>query len=258
MSSMIAKAHRILTHSTDSVSTQGRKGDDRLLKAVRQIIAVGGIACLLPLANCTGIAGQPYGAQQAYGQQYGQPQTPGQSNVGGMAIGGLFGAAIGGGIGNIAGGHRGRDTRTFIGALVGGATGAAIGGNTIGTSNSPQQGYGQGGYQQGGGNVTAEDDRLMRATEERAFNGPLGVPQRWQGPTGNWGVMTPIADGRTPYGELCRTFQTEFRLGDMHRSGNGSACLDNSGRWRISDATVDPFAPQFATVEDSVKIPTRG
>ena len=122
---------------------------------------------------------------------------------GGAAAGALLGSQFGKGNGKLA--------------MVGlGALGGALLGGSIGKS------------------LDATDRIEAERAEQRAYGAPVGQTIAWSNPqSGNSGQITPLRDGYSPSGQLCREFNQTISVGGQRQQGYGTACRQPDGSWRI-------------------------
>ena|SRR5690349_3607733 len=145
-------------------------------------------------------SGNPSGSQYGLGGMS-TKQTLGA--LGGAAAGGLLGSQIGKGTGNAA--------ATGAGVLLGALLGQQIG-SALDRSDS-----------------LAADDAF-----DRASAAPVGETNRWNNPdTGRYGTVTPVREGQTDTGRVCREYETTIQVDGRPRTGTGTACRNRDGTWEI-------------------------
>jgi len=122
----------------------------------------------------------------------------------GAALGGYAGAQFGAGFGQMA----------YI------AGGTIIGGIA---------GYEAGSY------LRTSDWVLYKGTAEKALaSAGDGTTLNWNNPeTGHSGAFRPTQTFRTQNGETCRHFRSTVAFVDAIESGDGTACHQSDGRWKI-------------------------
>jgi surface antigen len=125
------------------------------------------------------------------------PRTTSGAAVGALA-GGTIGALTGGRTGDIIGG-------AILGGIVGGVIGNAL---------------------------DEEDRRRAYAAELEALeNARAGTPHRWQGRSGNYGVIQPgQAYSRGAY-QQCRDYTHTIYINGRPEVGRGTACRNPDGTW---------------------------
>lgn len=131
--------------------------------------------------------------------------TTGQAvgTAGGAAAGGLIGSQIGSGTGQLA--------ATGAGVLIG-----ALIGSHIGKSLDP-------------GDRTEANGAFNQAT-----TAPIGETIEWNNPdSGNRGTVTPVREGRTNDGRLCREYRTTVYVDGQYEEGRGTACRNSDGTWEM-------------------------
>lgn len=128
-------------------------------------------------------------------------------------IGGAAGAALGGFAGAQLGGGLGATLMTAGGALLGGTAGIVAGPGVLG----------------------ADWGRHAEAAEQAAAeNAP--EPRYWSNPeTGREGMIRAMRAYTGPEGRPCRAYRATimFEDGAASASGNGAACMDGGGQWRV-------------------------
>lgn len=127
----------------------------------------------------------------------------GFGTLGGAALGGWAGSAIGGGTGQLVGVAAG----TLLGAFLGSEVGASL--------DRADQAYAVG-------------------AARTAYTAPIGQQIRWDNPqSGNYGVITPVREGRSQSGAYCREFSQTIYVGGRAQAATGRACLQPDGTWKI-------------------------
>lgn len=152
-----------------------------------------------------GTGGYGNGGYGGYGGtgSYGLPQGVNKGTLGalgGAALGGYAGSQIGEGSGKLAATAAG----TLFGALLG---------NGIGTSLD-----------------RADVAYARQAAEQAALR---QQPTRWEGHSGNYGVVTPGPLTHGPSGEACREYQHQAYVGGRSEKIYGHACQQPDGSWRV-------------------------
>jgi surface antigen len=154
------------------------------------------LASTLALGACAQNQGDPWGTSG-----WGTKQTIG--TAGGAVLGGLAGSAMGGG--------KGRLWTTGAGALLG-----AFAGSSIGQS------------------LDRADMQYHQQAVERAYSAPLNQPITWDNPqSGHSGSVTPVREGRTSNGNVCREYQTKVTVDGKSQTAVGTACQESNGTWTI-------------------------
>ena len=126
----------------------------------------------------------------------------GNTFLGGI-LGGILGSNVGAGQGRTA-------------AIIGGTMLGAYFGNSVGRS------------------LDRADEMYMQRAQNYAFEAPVGQQINWNNPqSGNSGMIVPIQNGRSPYGNLCREFQQTVIIGGQQQQAYGTACKQNNGQWHI-------------------------
>jgi surface antigen len=128
------------------------------------------------------------------------------------SVGTLAGAAMGGLVGANIGGGSGRAVATGAGVLIGGVLG-----NQIGRS------------------LDRADRLQIQATTERALEtARTGEPVPWRNPeTGNSGTVTATRTVENADGTACREYRQTIDVGGSVQEGQGLACRQPDGAWRI-------------------------
>lgn len=145
------------------------------------------------------------GLPLALGACQGNGVTTGQAvgTAGGAAAGGLIGSQIGKGTGNLIATGAG----VFIGALIG---------SEIGKSLDPA------------------DRNEAAGAFNQASTAPIGETIEWSNPdSGNRGSVTPVREGRTNDGRLCREYRTTVYVDGKYEEGRGTACRNSDGTWEV-------------------------
>ena len=63
---------------------------------------------------------------------------------------------------------------------------------------------------------------------------PSGETSIWRNPkNGHWGTLTPTRTYQDASGRYCREFRQTVTLDGQEHQGNGSACRERDGAWRI-------------------------
>ena len=121
----------------------------------------------------------------------------------GAVVGGLAGSTMGKGSGQL--------WATGAGALLG-----ALAGSSIGAS------------------LDKADLAYANQASMQANTAPIGQSIQWNNPqSGNYGVVTPVRDGRDTSGRYCREYQQTITVGGRKQSGYGTACQSPDGSWEI-------------------------
>jgi hypothetical protein len=77
--------------------------------------------------------------------------------------------------------------------------------------------------------IRAQENALAMAT-----SAPLNEAITWND-SGRSGSVTPLRDGRTPDGKVCREFQQEVNVDGKSQQAYGTACQEADGSWQIVD-----------------------
>ncbi|MHC8509708.1 MAG: RT0821/Lpp0805 family surface protein [Rhodospirillales bacterium] len=126
-------------------------------------------------------------------------------------LGAAAGAALGGYAGAQFGGGLGRTLLTAGGAMLGAAAGMAVGPGVLET----------------------DWNRHAAAAEQTAAENPP-EPRYWSNPeTGRGGMIRAMQAYTDAEGRTCRAYRTTITVGDETASGNGAACMDGGGQWRV-------------------------
>ena len=157
------------------------------------------IAASIALTGCaadgSGGAGNPWGM--------GNKQTVGTG----------AGALIGGILGSKVGGHDGKLWATGAGALLG-----AFAGSEIGKS------------------LDRADMQYHQQAVSSAYRAPLNEQIAWNNPqSGHRGYVTPVQEGHTTSGALCRKFKEAIFIDGEAQTAYGTACQQPDGSWRIQN-----------------------
>lgn len=139
----------------------------------------------------------------------------GQVNPWGMGnkqtIGTGSGALIGGILGSRVGGHEGRLWATGAGALLGALVGSEI-----------------------GKSLDRADMMYNEQAMTKAYTAPLHQTITWNNPeSGNAGSVTPVREGRTAQGNVCREYHQKIIVAGRTETGVGRACQESDGTWTI-------------------------
>jgi surface antigen len=147
----------------------------------------------LSLTACAQNGGNPWGM--------GNKQTVGTGA--GAVIGGILGSNVGGGKGQL--------WATGAGALIGALVGSEI-----------------------GKSLDRADMQYHQQAQENAYSAPLNQPITWRNPeSGHSGSVTPIREGHTQSGRVCREFQQKIVVDGRTETGVGRACQESNGTWTI-------------------------
>lgn len=120
--------------------------------------------------------------------------------------------AVGGGLaGSQIGSGSGRLWATGAGALLGAFVGSEI-----------------------GGSLDKADRAYAEQASSRAHSAPLGETISWENPqSGNHGTITPVKQGKSSSGELCREYQQTIVVEGRAETAYGTACQQADGTWRL-------------------------
>ena len=164
-----------------------------------KIIALTLTAALLTACN------QPVG-------RAGQGITQGGGSINKQDIGTLGGAIGGGIIGSNIGSSKGAIAGTIAGTLLGAALGSSI-----------------------GASLDNADMAAYNTASQRALEtGQPGETLPWSNPgSGNSGTVTPSNYYQNANGQYCREFTQKINVGGKVQQGQGTACRQPDGTWRI-------------------------
>lgn len=85
-----------------------------------------------------------------------------------------------------------------------------------------------------GDGLTEADVRAQQNAMVQATSVPLDQPIDWNSANGDVsGSVTPVRDGRTPDGRLCREFQQHITIDGKPQTAYGTACQQADGAWQI-------------------------
>jgi surface antigen len=148
----------------------------------------------------------------ACAQPGGQGITQGGGGLNKQDIGVLGGAIGGGVIGSTMGGGAGKTAATIGGALLGGLLGSEI-----------------------GKSLDNADRAAMSQTSQRALEtAQPGEALPWKNSqTGNYGTVTPSNYYQNSEGQYCREYTQKIIVGGRTEEGQGTACRQPDGSWRI-------------------------
>jgi surface antigen len=141
----------------------------------------------------------------------------GSSNPWGMGnketVGTASGALIGGILGSHVGGGSGKLWATGAGALLG-----AFAGSQIGKS------------------LDRADMQYHNQAAEQAYSAPLNNTITWSNPeSGHRGSITPVQEGHTQTGSLCRKYKEAVFINGQAETAYGTACQQPDGSWAIQN-----------------------
>jgi surface antigen len=140
---------------------------------------------------------------------------PGQQNQWGMGnketAGTLGGAVLGGVLGSGVGKGNGRLWATGAGALLGAFVGSSI-----------------------GKSLDQADMAYHQQAVEQAYSAPLNKTISWNNSeSGHSGTVTPVREGHTSSGNVCREFKQAIFVGGQAETAKGTACQNNDGSWTV-------------------------
>lgn len=82
--------------------------------------------------------------------------------------------------------------------------------------------------------TTDDRARAQRAAVTAFESTPSGQTTIWRNPeNGHWGTLTPSRTFRDASGRYCRDYRQTVTIGGQEHQGNGSACREPDGIWRI-------------------------
>lgn len=155
------------------------------------------LASTLAVGAC---ATQGGGTDNPWGS-WGNKQTIG--TAGGAVLGGVLGSKVGGGSGQL--------WATGAGALLGAFVGSSI-----------------------GQSLDRADQAYHAQAVERAYSAPIGQTISWSNPeSGHSGSVTPVREGRTGSGNICREYQQTIVIDGQAETANGTACREADGTWTL-------------------------
>jgi surface antigen len=164
---------------------------------MRKPLLVLALISTLSLSACAGNDG--YGNGNPWGM--GNKQTVGTGA--GALIGGVLGSRVGKGSGQL--------WATGAGALLG-----AFAGSEVGKS------------------LDRADMQYHQQAVSRAYAAPLNEPISWDNPeSGHRGYVTPVQEGRSSGGGLCRKFKEAIFIDGQAQTAYGTACQQPDGSWKI-------------------------
>jgi surface antigen len=144
-----------------------------------------------------------------YGSQGGGSTIFSKENMGGVG-----GAVVGGVLGSNVGGGKGKLAATAVGAILGGLAGQSI-----------------------GRSLDKADQMYANQAFGSAATAPIGQTINWNNPnSGNSGTVTPLRQGRTASGGVCRQFEQTIIIGGKAEKGVGTACQNSDGTWQITNS----------------------
>jgi surface antigen len=84
------------------------------------------------------------------------------------------------------------------------------------------------------GMVDENDLKQANAAEAKAEMAPVGQHITWNNAqSGSSGVITAVKEGYNSSGAYCRQFQETVTLGGQPKQGNGYACQQPDGSWKV-------------------------
>lgn len=129
----------------------------------------------------------------------------------GQAVGTAGGAAAGGLLGSQIGSGTGQMVATGAGVLLGALLGSEI-----------------------GKRLDPADERRATGAFNQATAAPIGDTIEWSNPdSGNRGTVTPVREGRTDDGRLCREYRTTIYVEGKYEESRGTACRNSDGTWEM-------------------------
>lgn len=76
--------------------------------------------------------------------------------------------------------------------------------------------------------------RARRAAQNAFETTPAGQTSIWRNPAnGHWGTVTPARTFRDAAGRYCRDYRQTVTVDGQEHQGNGTACREPNGAWRI-------------------------
>ncbi len=130
-------------------------------------------------------------------------------------------------------------TKQTVGAVAGGVAGGVLG-SQIGSGTGQLIATGAGTLLGAflGSEIGKSLDRADRPYAEAAYNqattAPIGERITWNNPdTGSYGSVTPIREGRSHDGRLCREYNTTIYVDGRYEEARGIACQNPDGSWSM-------------------------
>ena len=123
------------------------------------------------------------------------------------------------GLGALAGAHVGKGSGKLVAVAVGTLAGAALG-SEVGKSLD-----------------RADRLAMRRSTQSALEKNRSGTATAWRNPdSGNKGTVTPTWTYKTEAGRFCREYRQTITVGGKTEQGDGRACRQPDGSWRIVDS----------------------
>lgn len=133
------------------------------------------------------------------------------SSTGEKQTGLLGGAAAGESAGSQAGSGAGEVIATGPGALAGALLGSEV-----------------------GRSLDRADQAQLSAAFDKATTARIGQSVNWNNPeSGNRGAVTPVREGHTNSGRLCREYKATVQVDGRSEEGIGTACQNPDGTWQL-------------------------
>ena len=74
----------------------------------------------------------------------------------------------------------------------------------------------------------------VRAAQNALETTPAGQTSIWRNPVnGHWGTVTPSRTFQDASGRYCRDYRQTVTVDGQEHQGNGTACRETDGAWRI-------------------------
>ncbi len=128
-----------------------------------------------------------------------------------QTVGTGAGAIVGGILGSKVGHGGGQLWATGAGALLGAFVGSSI-----------------------GKSLDQADMAYHQQAVEEAYSAPLNKTITWNNSeSGHSGTVTPIREGRTASGGVCRQFKQAIFVGGQAETATGTACQNGDGTWTV-------------------------
>jgi surface antigen len=128
----------------------------------------------------------------------------------------------------------------LIGATAGGVAGGYVGsqfGQGVGRMTYTASGLFMGGSAGRLGTRFLEKSDIaiyFKTLTEGLSKAPNGTRLNWKNPqTGSLGAFRPMATYRLANGNLCRAFRTTIAFSDSIQTGDGTACQQSGGEWKV-------------------------
>ena len=153
---------------------------------------------------CLMLAGLLASGCSRSGYVYGQPESPAVLTR--PIQGGLIGAEFGGRYGTLP---AAAPQRTLLGAMLPGNPGRGLG---------------------------RQDQLFAEEAAKQAHEAAIGQTIIWSNPqTGHSGSITPIREGASTIGSICRQYHQLANIDGQIEEGYGTACQQQDGNWQVTN-----------------------